>query len=248
MIQSVSRALTILDIVADEPARPKLLSEIAAKAGLKPGTCANLLLTLVELQYLEQVASRKGYVLGVKAYRLGGRGGYRPDLCRASEPLMAALAARLRETVLLAVLVGGRRVVLSQVSGDEVFQLRDGFVHEDNIYGTATGRLLMAHLPEAEAEAIVTARGQPTESEWPEAKGGTAIKSALQRIRSDGYAITKADLVGVAFPVFQEGRVVASLGLFLPAFRFRGEHRKGILRGMDETSKGIGGRLAETPS
>lgn len=47
----------------------------------------------------------------------------------------------------------------------------------------------------------------------------------------------REDVIGIAFPVRQEGKVIAALGLFLPLFRFKGKHREEILKKMKETSE-----------
>ena len=77
MIQVINRALDILEIVAANPEKPTALGEIADALGLNHGTCANIMKTLVTRNYLEQVGTKKGYILGAKSYALTNNDAYR---------------------------------------------------------------------------------------------------------------------------------------------------------------------------
>jgi DNA-binding IclR family transcriptional regulator len=158
---------------------------------------------------------------------------------------MARLAGEVRETVLLATMERGKRSILCQVNGNEVFQIRDQFLLRQDVYRTATGRLLLAHLSPEELRSFVAGNGLPGEGQWPEAASKVKLAAALERIRSEGKVITLADLVGVAFPIFESGRVVAALGLFLPRERFKREHRNRILKQMAGTAALISSQLEE---
>lgn len=62
MIQVINRAFDILEFVATDPTRPKSLTEVAEAAGLNQGTCANIMKTMVNRRYLDQVVPRKDIV------------------------------------------------------------------------------------------------------------------------------------------------------------------------------------------
>ncbi len=243
MIQSVQRALAILEVLAEEPARPRFLSEIAGRLDLKLGTCANLLKTLTALHYANQAASRKGYTLGVMAYSLTRNGPYRKDLIAAAEPVMGRLAQELREAVLLAVLVNGKRIILCQTSGDDVFQVRDQFLMSEDIYKTATGRLLLAYAPAAELAAFLARKGLPDRGQWADACTDRKFKAALDGIREAGYVISRNSLSGIAVPIREGEAVTASLGLFLPEFKLTPDHQARILKAMDAAATAIGAAL-----
>jgi len=245
MIQSVRRALAVLEVLSDEPERPWPLSEIAERVQLKLSTCANILKTMLDLGYVEQVQRKGGYTLGPMAYHLTRNGPYRRDLVELAVPLMADLAGEVRESVLLAAISGGRRTTLCQVDGDDVFRIRDGFLLQQDVCRTATGRLLLAHLPEGELRSFLAANGLPAAEQWPEAATEADLARELAGLRDAGRAITLHDPAGIAFPVSDGRVVVAALGLFLPRDRFKGAHKKRILAGMAATAASISEQLEE---
>ena len=245
MIQSIHRALAVLELLAEGPERAVPLSEIARRLGLNLSTCANIMRTMLDLGYVEQARKKAGYCLGPAAYHLTRNGPYRKDLMQVALPLVAELAADVGETVLLAALTGGRRSILCQVDGNEVFRVSQQFLLRQDVYQTATGRLLLAHMPEGDLKAFLAANGLPSRDLWAEASTARKLHAELARLRDEGRAITVSDPVGVAFPIREDARVVAALGLFLPGARFTGDHRERILGQMAEAAGRIGAKLKE---
>jgi len=246
MIQSVDRAFKILECIAAEPERPHSLSEIARTLDLHLATCRNLLKTMVELDYVAQEGRAQGYTLGPQAYLLAAHGPFRKDLVLLAEPLMAELAGRIGETVILVTLHRGRRYTLAQVDGGRGFEVRRDLVTDQDVYRTATGRLLLAHMPADELESFVAATGRP-DRDWPEARTLRGMARALRKIRDDGLATTEvhSDVVGIACPVREGQRVVAALGVFLPTFRFEGAHKEQVLAGLKEAADALSARRTE---
>ncbi len=247
MIQVLNRAFDILDYLSAEPDRPKRLGQIAGDLGLHPATCANILKTMVRRGFVDQAGPKQGYTLGPTAYRLARSGPYRKDLVAASEPPMTALARELRETVLISVLRGHERVVPCQVDGDRDLQVHSDITSISGMYESATGRLLLAFLPDERLETFIIARGLPGKGVWLGVKTGTQLNAALRKIRKDEKAVdtSQPEIAAAAYPIWQDETVVAALGLFLPKFRFRGDHRRKVLAGLEATADEITRRLAQ---
>ena len=69
-----------------------------------------------------------------------------------------------------------------------------------------------------------------------------ALARELAAIRKRGWVShqTPGGITGVAFSIAPAaGRATAALGLFLPAFRYKGEHRRAILARMKETAAAL---------
>lgn len=247
MIQVIKRVVDILNFVAENPEEPKGLGVIANAVGLNPGTCANIIKALCEYDFLEQVEKKKGYILGPRIYYLAKDGPYRKDIVKTLEPYLFDLATKVKETVLVATLHQGKRFVLIQVDGNKNVAINKNFFFQENIYNTATGRLLLAFLSPSELEIFIKKHGLPDKKIWPEATTKKKLFSFISNIRKKGMVIhiTKSDVAGIAFPVKQKDRVIAALGLFLPSFRFKGEYRKHILKNMKETSEKMSQALTE---
>ena len=248
MIQVLHKAFDILESLAADADRPRGLGQIAGELGLNQATCANILKTLVRRGYAEQVAPKKGYLLGPMSYSLAGSRPYRRDLLKAAEPLMAELAKEVRETVLLVALHQGKRFILCEARGDQDLQVRSDIISSDDVYETATGRLLLAHLSPEKLRTFVTMRGLPG-AVWPEARRRTGLTRALEGIREHGKVVdvSKAQVAAAAFPIRDGETIVAALGLYLPRFRFKGAHRKRVLAGLEDTATRINRQLSERP-
>jgi len=245
MIQVIGRAIDILEFLAAEPERARSLGEIAASTGLNPATCANILKTLVARGVVEQTAPRKGYVLGPLPYLLTRNGPYRKDLTVVAEPLVRHLVEQVGETALVATITRGRRSVLFQIEGTRVVSINPAFLLRQDVYMTATGRLLLAHLPREEREAVFRENGMPDGKVWQESATAAGLLRALEEIRRQEFlvTVTQGEVCAIAFPIREHGCVVAALGLYLPAFRFTGAHRREILDGMRAVAEEIGARL-----
>jgi len=243
MIQVLERAFRILDFVAEDSEVPKSLSAIAGYARLNAGTCANIVKTLCEQNFLEQVGRKKGYILGPAVYYLARNGPYRKDIIKVAELFVTRLASMLHETVLVATLHQGKRSILLRVDGDNVLAVRNEFLLQESVYDAPTGRLLLAFLPEPQLKGFIKEKGLPDRNSWPEAVTAKKLKDSLDVIRRQSLVVrtTGKDVVGIAFPIRQYGSVIAALGLFLPAYRFRGKHKHLILKSMKETA----GKISE---
>lgn len=244
MIRVLHKAFDILECLSKEPQHRKQLNEIAGHLSMNAGTCANILKTMVQRKFVDQAGRRGGYMLGPMMYYLSRLSAYRGDLLLVAEPLVAALAKKVNETVLLAVLRGNERFVILQIDGNQRVQVSRDMFFGDNIYDTATGRLLLAHSNEKELNAFLAVHGLPG-SRWPEAKSLKKLKIAFEEIRRRGYALhqTTGNVMGIAYPINENGNVIAALGLFLPAFRFKGAHKTAIMKGMSATAAAISERL-----
>jgi DNA-binding IclR family transcriptional regulator len=198
---------------------------------------------LVGYGFVDQPFPRKGYILGPMAYYVARRGIYRKDIVAVAEPLMEALARRTGETVLLAALRRDCRVLLAVVEGNQEVQVRPPGSLLDDVYITATGRLLLAHLPEREREAFIKKRGLPGPT-WPEASTSDRLDRLLAEARRAGFIVLRArQHVQVAFPVFESGQVVAALGLPVPVFRFTRAAEPGLLAAARKTAAAISAKL-----
>jgi DNA-binding IclR family transcriptional regulator len=243
MIQVLHRAFDILEMLAKDREKSFTLSEIANQLSLNHATCANILKTMVQRQYIEQLGPKKGYHLGAMAYSLTGNLTYRRDLLRIAEPAMQELGKDIQETVILAILREEKRVLIGEFHSDHDIQVRTS--KEKNAYDTATGRLLIAWISEKEQQTFIRKHGLPPETIWPEVKNETELEAAFLKIKADGFAtqVSSAQIIGLAVPVRRKEEVVAALGVFLPVFRNDEKRQKIILEQMLKTADQISRQL-----
>ncbi len=235
MIQVLHRAFDILELLAREPENSFTLSEIANELGLNHATCANILKTMVQRQYIEQIGPKKGYHLGPMSFSLTGNFTYKRDLVRLAEPAMQSLRKAIDETVILAILKDDKRVLIGELHSDQDIQVRT--TKEKNAYDTATGRLLISWLPDKERAAHIKKYGLPAPEIWPEIKSEADLEAAFGKIREAGFStqVSSRQIIGLAVPVRRKDVVIAALGVFLPVFRNDETNQGRILQKMVET-------------
>lgn len=234
MIQSVNRALNILEFLSRTPGTPRTPSEIAKATGLNTATASNIIKTLAERNYLEQEGPRKGYVPGIMCNTLASEEAFEKKIVKAASQHMEDLARATGETVLIAVLKKNKRFILHQVEGVETLQVRRGVISDAKVYDTATGKTLLAALPKSELEDFIRGQGLT-------GAAGKKLKAELEEGARGGFVLHEThnrQVAGIAYPVRKEAMTVAALGLYLPSFRFKGGHREKIMRGL-ESAAGI---------
>lgn len=230
MIQVINRAFDILEFIAEYPESPKSLGEIAGKLNLNAGTCANIIKTLVHRKYLDKLDRQKGYCLGAMAFGLSGNESYKKDLTEAAKDELNALTKEINENTLLAVLNGNIRVAILRAQGTNDIQATTPA--EKTAYETTSGRLLVAMLADDELDRYIAKYGLPDAAIWPEASGFKNFQKEIQKIRKEQSAIqfTTGGIAGISVPVFNEKKVVASIGLYMPVFRFKTKNRAEVIK------------------
>ncbi|MET0237538.1 MAG: helix-turn-helix domain-containing protein, partial [Kibdelosporangium sp.] len=119
-VQSVDRALAILDILALRGEAG--VTEIAAELEVHKSTAFRLVATLESHGLVEQTEDRGKYRLGVGLLRLAGATTARLDVVQEARSICRKLAADTNETVNVAVLADHSALYLDQVAGSSALQ------------------------------------------------------------------------------------------------------------------------------
>ena len=221
--QSLERGLAILTCFT--PERPVLgIADIADELGMSRSTTHRYVITLTQLGYLEQGASRK-YRLGLKVTDLGMSALNSTGLREHAHPYLDELRQRTGYTASLALLDGAEILYVDRARsvrrghGKIDLDLDLGLAPGSRLpaYCTAMGKLLLASLPESEQhevlrEMTVTKQGPNTIT----SKKG--LLTEFRQIREDGFAVNDQELApglcAIAAPVRDEARdVVAAASL-----------------------------------
>ncbi|MBC7888465.1 MAG: helix-turn-helix domain-containing protein [Ferruginibacter sp.] len=248
MIQVIVRAIDILEFVAKHGNEPVKLVKIAENSGLSQPTCANIVKTLVDKNYLENISRKEGYILGISAFSLTGSVSYKQSLVTASTDLMQELVKKINETCILGVLKNNKRIVLNEIQANNDLQVKTKA--EAEIYPTASGRILMSFLPDKELDQLIEKIGLPEPAVWAGIKSKNELLSALRKIKNDQLVqtLTPQHIVGVAIPIFKKGQVIAALSAYLPESRYKPAHRDNIFKYMQRTANKIKDRLNKAES
>lgn len=182
-VQSVDRAVALLQAIADSP-DPQTSQSLADRCDLNRSTAWRLLLTLEHHGLVERDPETNRYRMGLRVLKLAGAAGDDP-LIRHGHAAIRRLAAATGEIVNLAVPRGLELVFADQVQADHVIGV-NLLGQTPPLHATSAGKAFLAALTEEEVEAAVSL---PLASltELTITDMGT-LKEELRRIRSTGYA------------------------------------------------------------
>lgn len=244
MIQVIHRALNILEYVAQDGNKPKPMGQIAQDLELNTATCANIIKTLVQRGYLEKSDLQKGYILGPQIKELYGKHQPHQKLIAAAKIQMELISLELNEKCLLAVLKGDKRQVIYKNNCSQMVQATTP--DEKKAYDSSTGRLLVAMMPNESLDKFVQSYGLPSSAIWPDADNPAKFMAQIHQIRKNRYALIEdsKQIIGIASPVYYHNELVASLSIYLPAFRFSNTVRKKMIHLCLEGADAISAQLS----
>jgi IclR family transcriptional regulator, KDG regulon repressor len=244
MVQVILKSFDILELVAQRNGQAISLTEISQELQLNQATTANIINTMVDRGYLEHIGKKKGYRLGMMAFRLTNEVAYEQDMINAAKEDMEQLTASINESSLLGILRNNKRYIIHVVNSTQDIQVQ--IRSERSVYETASGRLLLAYLSEKELERFLTQNGLPDFSLWEEAGSINGLVAALAQIKKDAFALThlkNRHVKGFAVPIFVNEKVVAGLSVFVPEYRCIGNHESDIIDSIKKTAQSISQKL-----
>lgn len=244
-IQSVRRAFDILAALACEEGAS--LSEIVARVALPKSTVSRMLSTLQAMGVVERRGDRDGFRIGQALISLVSHAPYARSLVAVARPFLQGLAEATDETLTLCVPDGDYAHYVDQIDTARALQVRSWVEQRLPLHACSDGKLYLAHRSPAQIERYLK---RPLQRFTPTTlASATALRRELRAIRRKGYAWTDGeydpDIVGVAAPIYDEvGRIVASVCLFGPAFRWPKEQDADhLIRLTKDTAGAISAKL-----
>ena len=219
MSQTLDRALTILELVADSPRR---ISDIADELGVHHSTALRLLHTLRKHGFVAEEADHS-YRLGSTIMRLGFRAYDQVDLRTLVRPVMERLNHETRETIHLGVLEAGEVFYLDKVEAAHAVRMHSSVGAIAPLHCTSVAKAILAFLPEARRRELIDGY------ELNRRTGNTrttveALEADLADSRARGYALDEEEhepaIHCIAAPIIDaDGHVVAALSISTPTSR-----------------------------
>lgn len=216
---AVTRAATILGVLAERDGEPAGPSELARRLGLPKSSIANICAALADAGLVRRVGT--GFALGRRLAELGGAYLAGIDQVQEFHEASQRLPAGSDETVQLAVLDGLEMTYLARHDGRQPVRLSSGVGRRLPATCTATGKAALASLDDKDLERrlagvttlpVLTRNSHRTVEE---------LRADLREVRRRGYAIDDEETVegvvcyGVMIPSRQpgEGPCAASITL-----------------------------------
>ena len=221
MIQSVERALDIIELVCGNESEPMRAIDIAAKLDLKKNTAHNLIRTLYNRYYLIQDSSGR-YLLGPKCYTLWKISDRWKILEEIARPIIKKLSKDTGDNTYLGVESEGSLLMIafSKGSGTVLTSIKQKWL--DSMYYTGTGRIIIAYkglewFKKMHKINPYDKMGNKTAVDFE------ALDKEVKTIRKQKYVLhrreSEKDVMAISVPVIDmDDNFLASLSQTLPAF------------------------------
>jgi IclR family transcriptional regulator, acetate operon repressor len=241
-VNSVAKTLRVLDAVASHPELPRRLGEIAEYAGVAKASTHRILATLIEEGYA--VADGEGrYSVGVRLRALSAR--VLSDDAVGIDAVLRGLQQRLGQAVHLAVLSGEHATYTHKVDPGHAYRIATDVGMPLPLHASAAGKVLLAHLPDAEARELLDRAGLPARTAHTVTER-SALERELALARAEGWAAEyeEADeaVCSLAAPVldtegYPVGAVSVSSLAFLVTREQLGEFAPAVRQAAQEVSR-----------
>lgn len=245
-VKSLVRALSLLNVLA-QMARECSLGEIAEAAKLPPSTVHRLLQTLQQAGYVVQNQAGGHYTLGDTLILLGRKAEQQRDVRQIARAKLEQLSQDTGETVNLTTVVENAIVQLDHVDSPSMLKVTWDPGQRFPIHASASGKVFLAFLPEAEREQILKSIDLCafTKRTIVDVKKSRA---ELGGIRTRGYALDDAEreegVRCVAAPIFNaQGSIVAAVSVSGPSLRVSLANLEILANKVMKTAKAISATL-----
>jgi DNA-binding IclR family transcriptional regulator len=225
-VQSVDRALRLLEVVAATAPRGETVSTLAERCEINRATAWRLLGTLEARGMVEREPQSNRYRIGLAIIRMSASAGY-DGLVRRTRHILERVCEETGETADLAVAGQHGVTYVGEVAPPSVMAI-NWVAREVPLHATSTGKAFMAWLPPDEARGLLdlplTAYTDTTVVDVD------ALMAELEQTRSRGFAECAGELepalYGVSAPILNSDQ--RPLGVFsiwgpvsrVPAARF----------------------------
>lgn len=223
---SLEKGLMVLAAIAKAP-RPMGVSETARHVDLDYSTTYRLISTLAHLDYLERVPDTKRYRIGPATLPLGLAYQTSSELTAAAVPEMRRLVQQVDETVNLSIRDGDGMLLLASCPGPHLLATRTRVGHRFPIHCSASGRVALAGMTEAERDALIDKLELTPETPHT-ITDRDRLRAEVRAIAERGYAINREEhalgLTAVGVPLRNAaGDTIAALDTAIPTVRVADE-------------------------
>ena len=246
-IQSVDRALDVLEVLAAAGGE-LTLNVIAERAGLNVSTCHHLLGTLAGRGYVDRNAQGRTYFLGTKILELSSSRVRQFNILDIAMPELRRLNEATRESVHLAVMQGHRLTTLAKLDSTHAVRVGTDTVGKDNAsHATATGKAILAWLPEPEIARVIAEHG--LERFTPSTITNIAdLMEDLRHVRRNGFSLDKQEFqpgvtcIGAAIRD-HSGAVIGSISCSMPEMRVEENHVEFVTNAVRNCARSLSEKL-----
>jgi len=246
IIQSVERALAILDLFDEHNAELKM-TEISSRMKLHKSTVHALLKTLQQFRYIEQNEESGKYRLGMKLLDRSSQVLHSLSINREARPVLTEIARVTGQTAHLVILDGAEGVYIDKVEGAKAVIKYSRIGRRIPLHCSAVGKVLSAYLPEERLRAIL--RDYRYERHTERTIGSEReFLAELENVRLHGFATDNEEnepgVRCVAVPIRgHTGEVIAAVSISMLISRVTEEEFDDYRRLLCEQAERLSARM-----
>lgn len=238
-VGAVEHAIAILRCLSGSP-EPLGINEIARRIGLHKSSISRLVATLVAARLVERDAASARIKLGPGLVLLAAPVLAELHIKDLVRPALEELAARSGETASFNMWDGSDAVTIEQVPGPGAVRIFSEPGRRDPGHCTACGKILLAHEPSEAIEAYCA--GVLERFNERTVIDPAVLRRELGTSRQRGYALNFGELDGEISAISAvthdaRGKVVGSITVTVPSYRFTQERQEELIAMVVETAR-----------
>lgn len=215
-----ARMLAVLE-VATSSEGPVSSSDLAPRLGLPRATVHRLCVALEKMGFLQREPGTKLFVTGYRQQQMALNSLVNSFRRGERHAVLQALAREVEETVNVTVLDGNEVVYIDRVECQWPLRTHLQAGSRIPMHCGASGKLFLSMLPAAQRRRLLLAPLQRFTSKT--ITDARLLEKHLKQIRSSRVSIDEEEfmqgLIGLAVPVFSNGRICATVSLHAPTAR-----------------------------
>ena len=200
------------------------LADLSRELDLAKSTIHDHLSTLESEEYVLQEGQE--YTLGLKFLHHGMFAKNQLDVSHVGQPVIEDLAEKTQAGTWIVVEENGRAVPLNKAMGEKGLTTHITVGSRSHLNHLASGKLIMAYLPDEQFEAIIDRHGLPKKTSNT-ITDVDELRKELDEIREQGVAINDREAAkgvrSIAAPILNEGEFVGAVCVSGPANRMTKE-------------------------
>jgi DNA-binding IclR family transcriptional regulator len=247
-VPALEKGLDILEALA-LTAVPQSLSELARGMNRTSSELFRMLNALEKRGYIERDPLSGKYGLTLRLYELAHTHSPVEKLLRAAAIPMRTLAENVKESCHISTLDHERLVVLAQADSPEIYRFSVEVGNTFSPIHTASGRLLLAHLPERVFQHFCETSAEYRALDLPAKK---RLLARLREVQQKGFSTAKDEpVIGVRSYAILVGKpeidVVAALAVASLHMQGKKHNPQEILQGLKHTAREINRAIGLRP-
>jgi len=216
-VQSVARALEILELVASAGENGLSLTEISHGVGMAKSSTIAAARTLAKFGFLQIDDPGPRYRLGLALLRYGDLVAQQTSLGKSALPLLHHLTESTGLTARLATNDNGYPVFVERVDGRGSVRFHTPLGQRELPHATAAGKVILAHLGGGGAQRVIDESGLPLHTANTITERADLLHE-LDMVRLVGFGVDNEEesegIICVGAPVFDHaGAVVGAISL-----------------------------------